>query len=101
MCGGHEINGERQQRGVHHSRRPGWPNPLDFRVVFGGWKVETEPRVVQLDKKGASRKFHACKKRTGMLVMQHYAWVVGWRGYKNIHAIGGKSFGLFDKKLPS
>ena len=28
--------------------------------------------------------------------MHHYAWVFGWRGYKNIHAIGGKSFGFFD-----
>ena len=28
--------------------------------------------------------------------MQHYAWVVAYRGYKNIHALGGKSFGFFD-----
>ena len=28
--------------------------------------------------------------------MHHDAWVVAYRGYKNIHAIGGKSFGFFD-----
>ena len=50
----------------------------------GGWTVEIEPRVVQLDKEAANRKFHACKKRKGVLVMQHYAWVVAYRGYKNI-----------------
>ena len=62
----------------------------------GGWTVEIEPRVIQLDKKATNRKFHACKKRQGVLVMHHYAWVVAYRGYKNIHAIGGKSFGFFD-----